>query len=224
MTTATNTRHTLEIKFSKAPNLIRALSNALLFAGSDFTLPMLCVAKFEFDGQDLTIAATDRYRLSVEKVEYRDLAPTDAPHEALPAFEFLLPTPAVKAVIQQLKASKFDPVTLTYDQDGHSLRVATLAGSAEHQLYEGSFPAYRSLIPSLDTRSKVDQIGFNAKWLADLAKVQTGRGRISEIRMGLYGEKKPTRVDFNDGPTVILMPVKINPEDRGDGASNWGAV
>lgn len=222
MTTATDTKKETAasgvVHFANGEPLIRAISNGLLFGGKDDTLPMLTTIRFEFDGSTLTAVSTDCYRLCVETCE---LDPGII-HEGQPPFEFQLQRGYATQALTVLKANKRDKVTLVGHPESSPPTVA-------FQFYEQTasypidtdhtFPAYRSLIPDVDKRTAVDEIGFTYPYLADLGKVQTGsRNRYVWIRT--YGATKPTRVDYLDGPTVVLMPIKVN----SDGTTKWGAV
>jgi DNA polymerase III sliding clamp (beta) subunit (PCNA family) len=196
MTTTTETTTTLRFK---AEPLIRALSNGLLFAGKDLTRPSLCVIKFEFDGTSLTTVSTDSYRLCVETVEH-------TPDKDVEPFEFLLERDAATAALKVLKSAKRDPIELTYD--GRTVGLRTLTSRSEWSTYEGTFPQYRSLIPDLDDAAPTDKIAFTASSLADLGKVLVD-GKIQTVAVRLFGERKPTRVDYLRGPLVLLMPSRL---------------
>jgi hypothetical protein len=202
--------------FANAEPLIRAISNGLLFAGDDGTLPALTCLEFDFDGSQLQVATTDRYRLCIETVEL-DRAVN---HEGQPPFRFLLQRQFAKQALTPLKANKRGKLTL--------VRHADRPDSVEFVFYEQTasypvdrdhtFPPVRQLIPSADNRTAVDEIGFTPRYLGDLAKVQCS-SRVAYVRIWTYGAHKPTRIDYQDGPTVVLMPVKTNAD-----SGTWGSV
>ncbi len=185
--------------FANGESLIRAISNGLIFSGDDRTLPVLGCQEFEFDGSRLQISTTDRYRLCIETVE---LDP-QINHEGQPAFRFLLERAAAKDLLAGLKANKRDKILLRTVDTGHTrpaVEVQFYSGSRRYETYDGTFPSVRQLIPDVDKRTAVDEIGFTYPYLADLGKVQTG-SRTRHVRIWTYGPNKPTRIDYLEGPT-----------------------
>lgn len=199
--------------FANAEPLIRAITNGLLFAGTDDTSPMLTLIRFEFDGSKLQTLATDRYRLIVETVE---LDP-GIDHEGQPPFAFQLQRGYAKQALAALKANKRDKVTLV------QVGVDTPRPTIEFRFYEqtASYPVDtdhafppnpRALIPDAADAQPRDRVMFNPALLADLAKVQTERKKgfdILDIRLfGTNEQPKPSLIQFTDGPTVVVMPLR----------------
>jgi hypothetical protein len=217
MTTATETKPDTREKavkgvlhFANAASLIRAISNGLLFAGSNGTLPMLTTIKFEFDGSVLTTIATDRYRLCVETVELD----RGINHEGQPSFEFLLQRDDAKGALAALKANRRDTLMLVHHTDAAAVELRFYNSTVRYATdVDHTFPPYRSLIPELGTETERDRVGFTPAFLADLSKVQTDT-KVNMVTIKFYGEekagsRKPTRIDYLDGPTVLLMPIKV---------------
>lgn len=207
----TSTRTSSAVHFATAEPLIRALSNALLFASTEMIFPMICAVKFEFDGTTLEVLATDRYQASIEIVRIKD----DADNSAEP-FHFLLSRNAATQVLAVLKKAKLSPITLHVGDVERSVRFETWDGSSEHNTVDATFPNVRPLIPELGSEVEMPKIGFNPHYLANLGKAMTAQAatpskgaRTDVVTIKVYGERKPSRVDFTDGPTVIIMPVKL---------------
>lgn len=200
--TPAQTKHVLW--FKPAAALIRALSNGLLFAGADKTLPALACIKFEFDGAALEALSTDRYRVCIEPVELdRGMDQSDQP-----SFEFLLPRDAAKAALAFLKGNRRDQIQLSYDAIAGAVRLSAYGSSVEYRTLNSAFPAVRQLFPTSDTVA-VDRIGFTRAFLADLGKVATAE-KLEDIAVQTYGKHKPVLVEFaHDGPRVLLTSLRL---------------
>lgn len=193
--------------------LARALHNALLFAANDLTLPMISAVRIEWDGTALAIVATDRYRLSVEKV-----APDDKiDHGDIAPFDFLLSRTDAKYLQTAVKGARFGYAEIvTTDTQHVEFRLATIGQTLRYQPVPATFPPYQRLIDDLGEPIPTDRVGFNPQFLADLAKVLTGRnvGRrkaVDQVVVKLYkqADKPTTCIDFTDGPLVLLMALKL---------------
>jgi DNA polymerase III sliding clamp (beta) subunit (PCNA family) len=204
MTATAETTSTLN--FTDREPLVRALNNALLFAGKDATRPALCTVKFEFDGTELRTVATNSYVLIVETVEYT--TPKKGEPPAAP-FEFLVDRDAAAGMLKTLKAAhRLDPITLYVDTDGDRVTVRTLSTETTYRTADSPFPKYRELIPRETDTVEIDEIAYTAEYLALLGKVLTD-GKRPIVNIKLFGKGKPSLVKFIDGPTVLIMPSRL---------------
>ena len=222
MTTATDQQaapkpaaqpHTLT--FGADYSLARAIGNALICASTDPTMPMLCAVRFEWDGTRARIVATDRYRLLIEDVTPAD----DVDHSGIEPFHFLLGRADAKAALTAIKANKFAQPELVYD-GGEAVEFRSYPNSVRYQTVQATFPPYESLIPELGTEKPTDRIAFNPQFLADLGKITTGSARprrgsncvpgaVTILNYGTPDKPKATRIDYANGPTLLLMPVRL---------------
>lgn len=80
MTTATDTKITTQTATVAASELMRAITNAILSASTDDTLPAICAVRFRAGNTPgtLMLEATNRYQASQEEIDLADLAEYDS--------------------------------------------------------------------------------------------------------------------------------------------------
>ena len=119
-----------------------AVSQVAVAAGRDDTLPVLTGVRIEIEGDTLTLAATDRYRLAVRTLKWRPASP-DASGVALVPARTLLDT------AKSLSGAGVEvAIALGSGPSGETL--AGFAGGTRQtttRLLEGTFPPYRKLLP-----------------------------------------------------------------------------
>jgi DNA polymerase-3 subunit beta len=169
-----------------------AVAQVAIAAGRDDTLPMLTGVRLEIDGDKLTLAATDRYRLAVRELGWSPADPTAA--EA----QVLVPARTLADAAKSLAHSE----TLTIALSGGGAAGGTgegiigfsgttngRASRATTRLLDATFPPYRSLLPS--------------EW-ASAAEVPVP-GLVEAVRrVALVTDRNaPVRLEFSEG-TVAL--------------------
>lgn len=140
--------------------VVKRLPDVCHAAGSDDTLPILTAVFFDNSGGELTLAATDRYRLATLA------AGTPGDRSAL------VPHKYVEMVAKHLSG----PVLVAGTQvNGTTARWVTFTDSAGRsftvQELEGEFPKYRSLIPSTFTAWMTVNTAALDKAVGQVAKV-----------------------------------------------------
>ena len=118
-----------------------AVSSVAIAAGRDDTLPVLTGIRVEIDGEDVTLAATDRYRLAVRTLRWKPVDP------ALQATA-LVPARTLAESAKSLTAGA--EVTLALAATGTGEGMLGLSGGTRRtttRLLDGEFPKYRSLLP-----------------------------------------------------------------------------
>jgi DNA polymerase-3 subunit beta len=119
-----------------------AVAQVALAAGRDDTLPVLTGVRIEIEGDQLTLAATDRYRLAVRTLPWK------------PGNDGLSATALVPArtLADTAKALTGGPeVLLALSTGGSGEGMIGFEGGGRRttsRLLEGEFPKYRSLLPS----------------------------------------------------------------------------
>lgn len=147
-----------------APELAAALDAVRFAAGTDPELPMLGGILFDIEGEELRVAATDRYRMAV--------AQADTAGHGGPRVQAIVPLPLADAMRALLNGG--EPVELTVDGD----RVTLAAGDrqAAGQCLDHDFPDYRRLVHlPAGRRALVDTAAFREA-------LRTGPVRASEVR------------------------------------------
>jgi DNA polymerase-3 subunit beta len=119
-----------------------AVAQVALAAGRDDTLPVLTGVRVEIEGDVVTLAATDRYRLAVRTLPWRPEQPGMSATALVPA----------RTLADTAKALTSGPeVTLALSSGGAGEGMIGFAGGGRRttsRLLEGEFPKYRSLLPS----------------------------------------------------------------------------
>jgi DNA polymerase III subunit beta len=118
-----------------------AVSSVAVAAGKDDTLPVLTGIRVEIDGEDVTLAATDRYRLAVRTLRWQPLDPSLQATALVPARTL---AEAAKSLTSGAE------VTLALAAGGTGEGMFGLSGAARRtttRLLDGEFPKYRSLLP-----------------------------------------------------------------------------
>ena len=119
-----------------------AVAQVAVAAGRDDTLPVLTGVRMEIEGETLTLAATDRYRLAVRTVPWQPQAPGLSTTALVPA----------RTLADTAKALTAGPeVTIALSGSGAGEGLVGFEGAgrqATSRLLEGEFPKYRSLLPS----------------------------------------------------------------------------
>jgi DNA polymerase III subunit beta len=125
-----------------------AVGQVAIAAGRDDTLPMLTGVRLEINGTQLTLAATDRYRLAVRELSWTPQNPSADP------VQVLVPARTLAEAAKSLSHSDTMTIALSSTggtgegiigfsgtSDGHPSRATT-------RLLDATFPAYRSLLPT----------------------------------------------------------------------------
>ena len=161
-----------------------AVGQVSIAAGRDDTLPVLTGVRVEIEGEKITMAATDRYRLAV-----RELAWT--PEQSGLSALALVPARTLADTAKSLAGA--DKVTVALSASGGSGDgLIGFEGSGRlttSRLLDGEFPKYRSLLPSES---------------ASVATIETAALAESVRRVALVAERNtPIRLSFTDGELTL---------------------
>ena len=157
-----------------------AVAQSAIAAGRDDTLPMLTGVRLEIDGDRLTLAATDRYRLAV-----RELAWTPATVGAEPT-QVLVPARTLADAAKSLGHGEQLTIALSSGGSGEGIIGFSAAGrQATTRLLDAQFPPYRTLLPT--------------DW-ASSAEVAVAPFVEAVKRVALLADRgTPVRLEFGDG-------------------------
>jgi DNA polymerase III subunit beta len=166
-----------------------AVAQVAVAAGRDDTLPMLTGVRLEIEGDRLTLAATDRYRLAV-----RELAWSPEAREAASA-QVLVPARTLADAAKSLSSSDTMTIALS-SMGGTGEGIIGFSGStggrasrATTRLLDATFPAYRSLLPT--------------EW-SSTAEVAVGALVEAVKRVALVADRNaPVRLEFADGSVAL---------------------
>ena len=156
-----------------------AVAQVALAAGRDDTLPVLTGVRIEIEGEQLTLAATDRYRLAVRTLPWRPQEPGLSATALVPA----------RTLAETAKALTGGPeVTLALSTGGAGEGMIGFEGGGRRttsRLLEGEFPKYRSLLPK--ESSAFAEIS-TAPFVEAVKRVALVAARNAPVRLGFSAE------------------------------------
>lgn len=160
-----------------------AVQQVSIAAGRDDTLPVLTGVRVEMEGETVTLAATDRYRLAVRELPW---SPEQSGLSALA----LVPARTLADTAKSLATDAKVTVALATGGTGEGLIGFEGGGRrTTTRLLDGEFPKYRSLLPSES---------------AAVATVETAAFVESVKRVALVAERNtPVRLAFRDGELTL---------------------
>jgi DNA polymerase-3 subunit beta len=165
------------------PTFASAVHQVSIAAGRDDTLPVLTGVRVELDGERITLAATDRYRLAVRELAW-------SPEQSGLTAVALVPARTLAETAKALAADPKVTVALAAGATGEGL--VGFEGNGRRtttRLLDGEFPKYRSLLPSES---------------ASVATVETAAFTESVKRVALVAERNtPVRLTFTDGALTL---------------------
>ena len=163
--------------------LAHAVGQVAIAAGRDDTLPTLTGIRLEVEGQHITLAATDRYRLAVREFLW-------SPSSSSVTAQHLVPAKTLADLAKSL--ANVDDVTVALAASGSGEGLIGFEGNGRRtstRLLDGDFPKYRSLLPNES---------------ACVAVVDTAELIEAAKRVALVAERNmPIRLSFS-GSEVVL--------------------
>ncbi len=166
-----------------------AVGQVAIAAGRDDTLPMLTGVRLEIDGDRLTLAATDRYRLAVRELGWRPES-TDAA-----SAQVLVPARTLADAAKSLSHSETMTLALSSGAGGGEGIIGFIgttsgrASRATTRLLDATFPAYRSLLPS--------EYSSTAE-----VSVQTLTEAVRRVAL-VADRNAPVRLEFSEGGVAL---------------------
>lgn len=165
-----------------------AVAQVAIAAGRDDTLPMLTGVRLEIDGDRLTLAATDRYRLAVRELGWQPSSPTATQAAVLVPARTLADSAKSLAHSDVLTIALSAPGSAGSPGEGiigFSGSFAGRASRATTRLLDAQFPPYRTLLPT--------------EWSAT-AEVPVAPFVEAIKRVALVAERgTPVRLEFAEG-------------------------
>jgi len=156
----------------------QAVAQVAIAAGRDDTLPVLTGIRMEIDGTNVTLAATDRYRLAVRTFPW-------SPKKTSMELNTLIPAKILADSAKNMAGS--DTVSFAIAPDGEKLIGFESEGMrTTTRLLDGEFPKYRSLLPN---ESATTAIVDTQELLNAVKRVALVAERNTPIRMTFDGEE-----------------------------------
>lgn len=160
-----------------------AVAAVAIAAGRDDTLPVLTGVRLEIEGSQLTLAATDRYRLAVRTLPWQ-------PNGSVESAAALVPARTLSDTAKALTSGAQIGVALATGAGGEGLIGFEGGGRrATTRLLDGVFPKYRTLLPAEST---------------SVARIETAPFVESVRRVALVAQRTaPVRLAFGSGEVVL---------------------
>ncbi|WP_283139530.1 DNA polymerase III subunit beta [Rhizohabitans arisaemae] len=161
-----------------------AVAQVAIAVGRDETLPMLTGVRMELEGDKVTLASTDRYRLAVRELRWQ-------PEQADISAIAMIPGRTLADTAKSLTTGAQISIALSAPKETGEGMIGFESGGRRTttRLLHPEFPKYRSLLPS----------SFSAK--ADL----TTSSFVEAVkRVALVAERNtPVRMSFREGEVVL---------------------
>ncbi|MFP5021196.1 DNA polymerase III subunit beta [Pseudonocardia phyllosphaerae] len=158
-----------------ADALAAAVAQVAVASGRDDTLPMLTGIRLEIEGSQLTLAATDRFRLAVRELEW-------VPEDPSISTAVLIPAKTLAEVAKTLSGSGTVDIALSA---GDGMLGLTGGGRrSTSRLLDAEFPRFRQLIPAEHTTAAELEV---ATLVEAIKRVSLVADRVAQIRME-FGE------------------------------------
>ncbi|GAB2838358.1 DNA polymerase III subunit beta [Actinoallomurus bryophytorum] len=162
-----------------------AVAQVAIAAGRDDTLPMLTGVRLEIEGETVTLASTDRYRLAVRQLRWKPEQPDFSAVALVPAKTL---SDTAKALTSGAEVS----IALAAGGSGSGEGMIGFDGGGRRtttRLLDAEFVKYQSLWP---------------KETSAVAEIETGPFAEAVKRVGLVAEKNtPVRLSFRQGEVVL---------------------
>ena len=177
-----------------------AVAQTVIAAGRDDTLPMLTGVRVEIDGDRLTLAATDRFRLSVRELGWR-------PDRANISTAVLVPARTLADAAKTLGGAKEVTVAL-----GDGL-LGLDAGDRRTtvRLLDVEFVKYRSLLPTSHTTTVQVPVAALTESIKRVALV-TDRGHHLRVQVG-DGSLTLTAGGDDEGRAEEDLPAEVDGDE-----------
>ena len=161
-----------------------AVASVAVAAGRDDTLPVLTGVRVEIEGERLTLAATDRYRLAVRELRWQP----DDPQISATA---LVPARTLAETARSLTSGAEVTVALSSTGPGDSRSGEGMVGfvggtrRTTTRLLDGEFPKYRALLPA---ESPANAQVETAALIEAVKRVSLVAARNAPVRLTFSGE------------------------------------
>ncbi len=151
------------------------LDRVVFAAATDESRPVLAGVCAKFDAKQLTLAAADGFRLSVQHTGIEGSSPVEP-------FSLVIPVKALQEV-SRLCSGQLEPVKLIVASDRNQVRFVLSVSEVIAQLIDGAYPDVSRIIPETHTSRAV----VNASELLTATKMVTAfvdkNGKANGIRL-----------------------------------------
>ncbi|MFC7591084.1 DNA polymerase III subunit beta [Nonomuraea antimicrobica] len=177
-----------------------AVGQTVVAVGKDETLAMLTGLRMEIEGDSVTMAATDRFRLAVSQLTWRAAAPDVATAVVVPG-RLLASAAKSFAAVDDVEIG----VTLDAEHGGQLLGMSGGGRRTTVRLLEPEYPQYRNFVPT----EFLHEADLNTEQLlAAVKRVTLVIGRGSPVRLNFHKDNSLMVVaDDGDSHAFEKLPV-----------------
>ena len=184
----------------------RALEETIFAAASDEARPILTGVLARFEGDRLTLAAADNYRIAVKTITTLD---------PVPETSVVIPSRALAETVRVL-ADVDDPVDVVLAQARNQVLFHLEGVDLVSRLIDGQFPNYQQVLPSgHTTRAVVDRTEL-LKAVRPAALIASSSANIVKLQVGVDGS---TGVTVSANADVGDYEGQVDAEVEGDGTT-----
>jgi DNA polymerase-3 subunit beta len=193
----------------KAGALAAAVSQVATAATNDETLPKLTGVMFEFNGDHLTLLATDRYRLAIRELEW---TPTKPDFEA----KALVRARTLRDLVKTFGHD--DDVSIHLSPTGEIIGFEDAGRQTTTLLIEGDYPAIRKLLP---TETQIEAVVPVAAFSEAVRRVSLVADRNTSIQVSFTeGQAVLKAGSADEAAATEVVEAKLNGSDEIDVAFN----
>jgi len=182
-----------------------AVGQTAIAAGRDDTLPFLTGIRVEIEGETVTLAATDRYRLAVREFQW-------TPGKADISSVALVPAKTLADTAKSLTGGAEVAIALSSEDVGEGMIGFEGGGRrTTTRLLDGDLPKYRSLFPTeFSTRAEV----ASAPFIEAVKRVSLVAERNTPLRLAFsQGELVLEAGTGDEAQAVEAIEAKLEGED-----------
>ncbi|MFB9631320.1 DNA polymerase III subunit beta [Nonomuraea helvata] len=182
-----------------------AVGQTVVAAGKDETLAMLTGVRFEIEGDAVTMAATDRFRLAVSQLAWRSAEPDITTAVVVPS-RLLASASKSFAAVHDVEIG----VTRDAEHGGQLLGISGGGRRTTVRLLEPEYPKYRNFVPP-EFPYEADL--NTAQLLAAVKRVTLVAGRGSPVRLAFHKDNS-LLVSAGDGDSHAFEKLPVGwPEE-----------
>lgn len=183
-----------------------AVAQVAVAAGKDDTLPMLTGVRMEIDGETVTLAATDRYRLAVRELKWQ-------PEQSDLTATAMIPGRTLAETAKSLVTGAEVEIALSAAGGAGEGMIGFTSGGRRTttRLLDPEFPKYRSLLPT-EFSARADLA--TGPFVEAVKRVALVAERNTPVRLAFHGDEVVLEAGSGDeAQAVEVLPAEFDGDD-----------
>jgi len=197
----------------------KGLSEVIFAVANNETRVELSGVFFEFNNNELLLAATDSYRLAERKIKYENK------NKTIESKKIIIPTKTLQEVLRFNFNDKVDNLTIKTKEADINIYISDNQVLFSYddiemvsRIIEGQYPDYKQIIPNSD--HKKTTVNFDRYDLIRAVKASAlfSKENINDINLDFpSGQKKVvvSSVNNKSGESIIEIDAQVDGEDNG---------